>query len=324
MNLQIMWKKLNFIKGCKMSNLIWIRKKIVPESEAKVNVLSPTSQFGLNVFEGIRCYWNDENKTLYAFRLEDHLKRLMQSCKLLHISIPYSFEEMLVFFKKIIIANNFKEDCAVRMTIFGDGIGSWHSIENFDMFIAPIIKHRTNVNYLKGKTACISSWRRINDNILPPRAKIGANYINSRFGFLEAKKNGYDVPIFLDDLGKVSESSGACIFLVRDNKLITPNISSSILESITRDTIIKLANKKGIEVEERMVDRTELYIADEVFLCGTAAEITPIISIDGYRINDGKIGIFTLEFLKEYLDIVSGTDIIYDNWIYPIFKEEKC
>lgn len=302
---------------------VWIRKQIINENEAVVNVLSPTSQFGLNVFEGIRCYWNDKKKILYVFRLEEHLKRLIQSCKLLHIPVPYSFNEMIKFFKETIKANNFKEDCAVRMTIFGDGLGSWHSKENFDMFIAPIKKSRTNIDNLKGLSATISSWRRIDDNILPPRAKVGANYINSRYGYLQAKADGYDAPLFLDTNGKVSESSGACIFLVRNGKLITPNLSSSVLESITRDTIITIAKEKELEVEERVVDRTELYIADEVFLCGTAAEITPIISIDRYEIGNGKVGKYTKNLLKEYLDIVSGVDEKYSNWRMEIIKEEE-
>lgn len=295
-------------------NLVWIRGKIVKEHEAVVNVLSPTSQFGLNVFEGIRCYWNQDEKSLYVFRLEEHLKRLKQSCKLLHIPMPYSLEEMTGFFNKTILANNFQGDCAVRMTIFGDGIGSWHSTENFDMFIAPIRRERTDVDKVTGKSACISSWQRINDNILPPRAKVGANYINSRYGYLQVKQDGYDVPIFLDNFGKVSESSGACIFLIKNGKMITPSLTSSVLESITRDTVIVLAKEKGLQVEERVVDRTELYVADEVFLCGTAAEITPITSVDRYEIGNGTVGEISKRLYKEYLDLVSGADKRFPEW----------
>jgi branched-chain amino acid aminotransferase len=302
---------------------VWIRGKIIDEDKAVVNVLSPTSQFGLNVFEGIRCYWNDEKKVLYVFRLEDHLKRLAQSCKLLHIPMPYSIEEIIKFFKETIQTNNFHGDCAMRMTIFGDGMGSWHSTENFDIFIAPIKRDRTDIDKLEGKSASISSWQRINDNILPPRAKVGANYINSRYGFLQVKSDGYDLPLFLDSLGKVSESSGACIFLVKDSKLITPSLSSSVLESITRDTIITLAKERNIKTEERVVDRTELYVADELFLAGTAAEITSVTSVDGYKIGNGKIGILTKELFREYLDLVSGVDSRYDKWRMEVLRLEK-
>ena len=303
-------------------NLVWIRSKIVKEHEAVVNVLSPTSQFGLNVFEGIRCYWNQDEKRLYVFRLEEHLKRLEQSCKLLHIPMPYSFDEMNEYFNETIIANNFQGDCAVRMTIFGDGIGSWHSTENFDIFIAPIKRERTNIDKVTGKSACISSWQRINDNILPPRAKVGANYINSRYGYLQVKQDGYDVPIFLDNFGKVSESSGACIFFVKNGKLITPSLTSSVLESITRDTVIVLAKEKGLQVEERVVDRTELYVADEVFLCGTAAEITPITSVDRYEIGNGKVGEISRGLYKEYLDLVSGVNKRFPKWRRKIGVEK--
>ena len=303
-----------------MSNLVWIRKNIIPENEAVVNVLSPTSQFGLNVFEGIRCYWNQQENNLFIFRLEEHLKRLIQSCRLLQIPLPYNLEEMKKYFIETILANAYEEDCAVRMTIFGDGIGSWHSTENFDMFIAPIKRKRTDVDNIEGKSACISSWQRINDNVLPPRAKVGANYINSRYGYLQVKKDGYDVPVFLDDFGKVSESSGACIFIVRDGKLITPSLTSSVLESITRDTVITLAKAQDIEVEERVVDRTELYIADEIFLCGTAAEITSVTSVDRYKIGNGKVGKLTSSLLREYLNIVSGVDKRFQDWRLFVYE----
>ncbi len=299
---------------------IWIRNKIVNENEAMVNILSPTSQFGLNVFEGIRGYWNENKKDLYIFRLHDHLRRLVQSCRILHIPVPYPTDEMIEYLKETIVANDFHCDCAIRMTIFGDGIGSWHSTENFDMFIAPIRKQRTDIEKISGKTACVSSWQRINDNVLPPRAKVGANYINSRFGYLQAKKDGYDFPIFLDNFGKVSESSGACIFLVKNGTLVTPSLTSSVLESITRDTIITIAKDRGLEIEERVVDRTELYMADEVFLCGTAAEITPIIAIDRYEIGNGKVGDITKSLYKEYLDIVSGATERYPEWRTEIYK----
>jgi len=301
-----------------VKNKIWLRGKIVLESEAMVNILSPTSQFGLNVFEGIRCYWSYDKKNLYAICLNEHIDRLFESCKLIGIQPPYTKGKVIDYFKQIVIANNYKSDVAVRVTIFGDGIGSWHSTENFDMFIAPIEKQRTDINNLIGKTACISSWQRINDNIMPPRAKIGANYMNSRYAYLQAKRDGYDLPIFLGTDGKVAESSGACLFIVKKGKLITPETTSSILESITRNIIVEFAKIKGIEVEERKVDRTELYLADELFLAGTAAEITPITSVDKFNINNGNIGKITYELYKEYLDFVSGANKAFGHYLTKI------
>ena len=298
---------------------VWIRGKNIDEDKAVVNVMSPTAQFGLNVFEGIRGYWNEDEEVLYIFKLKEHIDRLLESCKLVSIPVPYTKEEIIEAIKSNVIANNFKNtDIALRVTIFADGIGSWHSVENFNMFISPIKRKRTNIDNLKGLKASISSWQRINDNVLPPRAKVGANYINGRYAYLQAKADGYDVPLFLGSDGKVTESSGACVFIVKNGKLITPDVTSSILESITREFIIEYAKDIGYEVEERKLDRTELYLADEVFLVGTAAEITPIVKVDKFIVSDGKIGKITKKLLKDYLDIVSGKSKKYIKYLTPI------
>ena len=298
---------------------VWIRGKIENEKDAIVNILSPTSQFGLNVFEGIRGYWNDEENILYIFKLEEHIDRLLESCRLASIPSPYSKDEIIQAIKETVIANNFKNtDIALRVTIFGDGVGSWHSTENFDMFVAPIRRKRTDINNLKGLKASISSWQRINDNVLPPRAKLGANYINGRYAYLQAKNDGYDVPLFLGSDGKVTESSGACVFIVKNNKLITPDVTSSILESITRKFIIKYAKNLGYKVEERKIDRTEIYLADEIFLVGTAAEITPVVKVDKFILGNGEVGKVTKKLLKNYLDIVSGKNQEYLKYLSPV------
>lgn len=219
-------------------------------------------------------------------------------------------------------ANNYKEDIAVRQTIFVDGFGTWSSKEEVNMFISPIPKGKTSAEYnKKGLKCCISSWERINDNSLSPRIKCGANYINSRMGQLEALKNGYDTTIFLNKNGKISEGPGSCFFMIKNNVLITPLLTDGVLESITRDSIIKIArNLMGLEVEERSIDRTEAYMADEAFLCGSAMEITPIYSIDKYNISDGEAGILTKEIHKKYLEIVRGESNPFKDWITPIYK----
>ena len=299
-------------------NLIWIRDEILPECEATVNALSGMAQFGLNVFEGIRCYLGDDNKTLYAFRLHDHIDRLHESCKLIEFEMPVSRQCLVDNFNTIVLKNNYESDVAVRLTIFQDGAGSWHSNSPLSYFIAPIAKPRSDLINLTGKTACISSWVRITDNILPPRAKIGANYINGRFAHLAATAGGYDLPILLNQQGTISEGAGSCIFLVKKNKLITPNTSSSILESITRDTILNFAPSLGFKVEERSVDRTEIYLADEVFMCGTAAEITPITSIDQFTIGNGSVGPTTSMLLEKYHEILSGKIPEYHHWLSKV------
>ena len=300
---------------------IWLNGEIVNVDNAKINVLSPTSQFGVNVFEGIRCYWNNNENQLYAFRLQEHFDRLKSSQKLLYMEDNFTIEELKKAFIDVIKANEYKEDIAVRQTLFIDGFGSWSSRGPVNMFVAPIPKAKTNPEYNKrGLHCCVSSWQRINDNSISPRIKCGANYINSRMAQLEALKNGYDTTIFLNNHGTVSEGPGSCLFIVRDGKLITPLITDSVLESITRDTIINIAKEVlKIEVIERAVDRTELYMCDEAFLCGSAMEITPIFSVDRYDIGDSKQGEVTAKIHQLYLDIVLGKVEKYKKWLTPIY-----
>lgn len=302
------------------NRFIWLGGEILNVNDAKINVLSPTSQFGLNVFEGIRCYWNEKNQQLYAFRLDDHFKRLKRSMKLLCLEDKYSMRQLEDAFVSVIKANEYKEDIAVRQTVFVDGFGSWGSTSPVNMFVAPIPKAKTNPEYnKKGLNCCISSWERINDNSLSPRIKCGANYINSRMGQLEALRNGYDTTIFLNKEGKVSEGPGSCLFMVKDGELVTPLLTDSVLESITRDTIIKIARDMGVKVVERSVDRTELYTCDEAFLCGSAMEITPVFSVDKYSINGGVKGELTQKIHQLYLEIVTGELEQYKDWITEIY-----
>jgi len=310
------------MKSTVENRLIWLNGEIINVNDAKINVLSPTSQFGLNVFEGIRCYWNEKQEQLYAFRLEDHMKRLKRSQKLMQMDDKYTMEELTEAFKETVKANEYKEDIAVRQNIFVDGFGSWSSKNPIGMFISPIPKAKTNPEYnKKGLHCCISSWQRISDNSLSPRIKCGANYINSRMAQLEALKNGYDTTIFLNKDGKVSEGPGSCMFMVKDGVLITPLLTDGVLESITRDSILHIAKDilKKYPVEERSIDRTELYTANEAFLCGSAMEITPIFSVDKYAVGDGLAGDITSELHKKYLELVTGQIPCYEKWITPIY-----
>lgn len=300
---------------------IWLNGELVNVNDAKVNVLSTTSQFGANVFEGIRCYWNEKDQQLYAFRLKEHYDRLHKSIKMFRMESKYTTEDFENSLKDVIKANNYKEDTAVRQTVFLDGMGSWMSTGPIGMFVAPIPKGRTiNFDEKTGFTAQVSSWERISDKNLSPKVKVGANYINSRMAQLEATTNGYDTAIFMNNQGKVSEGPGSCLFIVRGDVLITPPLSASILESITRETIIELAREElGMKVIEREVDRTELYICDEAFLTGSAMEVTPIINVDGYTIGDRKFGKHSKKIFDLYLDVVRGNVEKYKKWLTPIY-----
>ena len=188
------------------------------------------------------------------------------------------------------------------------------------MFVAPIPRGKTSAEYnKKGLHCCVTSWRRISDEMLSPRIKCGANYMNSRVGQREALRNGYDTCIFLNNLGKVSEGPGSCFFMVKDGELVTPALTDSVLESITRDTILNIAKHNGISVCERSIDRTELYTCDEAFLCGSAMEITPIFSIDRYEIGNGNIGSLTKKLHHLYLDVAQGRNDEFKKWLTPIY-----
>lgn len=299
---------------------IWFKGEIMNVNDAKVNILAPTSQFGLNVFEGIPCYWNDEEKQLYAFRLKDHYNRLIQSAKLIQLDCKYTKEDFKKALIDVIKANEYDENLSVRQTLFVDGFGSWGSEGPVEMFVAPISRGRTSTEYnKKGLNVCVTSWRRISDENLSPRIKCGANYINSRVGQREALRNGYDTCLFLNEAGKVAEGPGSCFFIIKDGAVITPMLTDSVLESITRDTVILLAKDKGYKVVERTIDRTELYTCDEAFFCGSAMEITPVLSIDKYIIGTEDTGVITKDLHLAYLDAVRGKSEKFKDWVTPIY-----
>jgi len=295
---------------------VWLAGHLVSTEKAKINILSPTAQYGINVFENIRCYAS-ENRLL-AFRLEDHINRLLQSAKILRLTPKYKASEIQKALVETIEANNYTEDISVRIMLYIDQPGSWAYKGNCEMLISPIPMKRA-YHGKSGISVGTSTWERINDRCIPPRIKAGANYINSRMAQLEAQENGYDTALLLNKEGKVSEAPGACIFAVRQDTLITPPITSSILESITRDTVLEISRRDlKLKAIERDIDRTELYTCNEAFLCGTAAEITPITSLDKITIGDGNPGEITKRIRSRYFDIVRGKVEKYKKWIYPI------
>ena len=295
----------------------------MPARDAVVPVLSPTAQFGLNVFEGIRGYWSEAHGDIMLFRLKDHLDRLFNSCRLIGFDSPYSADQITRAIQGVLKANEYRCDVAVRATLFvGGDDGTWHTCEPVDMFVAPIAKARRDAENDTALRGCTSTWERIDDASLPPRIKVGANYINGRYAQLEARGAGFDLPIMLDRRGKVSEGAGSCLMMVRNGTLVTPPVTASILESITRNTLLTLANEAGIPTEVRDIDRTELYLASEVFLCGSAAELTPLGTLDRFTIGDGKIGPITRDLLRRYLAAATGQDGFERNWLSPVWSEK--
>ena len=298
------------------NRIIWFKGEFVKAKDAKIEILSPTAQFGLNAFEGIRGYWSEKEKDLFLFRMNEHLKRLFKSCEILGIRSPYNYSYITQAIIETLHANNYRCDVSIRVTLFVDQEGGWASSDPVDMFVAAINKPRSDLELINGKKGMVSNFERINDYSMPPRAKVGANYINSRYAYLEAQSLHYDYPILLDKFGNVSESSGSCLMMLKDNTLITPPLSASIVESITRDTILKLCKEINQKTDIRNIDISELVLADEIFLCGSSAEIIPLISIDKQLIGNGDIGFFTKKIFREYINAVTGS---HPKWLTKVF-----
>ena len=293
---------------------IYYDNNFVKQSNATLSVLSASTQFGLNVFEGIRVYKED---FYYIFRLEDHLKRLNNSLQQIGFEVDViSKIEFLEILRELIILNNIKTDFSIRFTYLINEIDSWSSKRQPVFFIAPLIRDRNTVNLYK--TMVLTETRRISSYAMNTKVKCGANYINGRYALLEANSKGADFPILKNKDGFISESSGACIFLVKNGVITTPSLDCDILESITRDTVLKIFLKHKFNTEERLITEEELYESDEIFLCGTAAEITPIRSVDRIIIGNGKRGAMTSELQNKFFGLFSEDTKNYDHWLESV------
>ncbi|MCC7274577.1 MAG: branched-chain amino acid transaminase [Alphaproteobacteria bacterium] len=308
------------------ADFVWMDGKVVPWKEATVHVSAETVLRGANVFEGMRAYWNDEEKELYIFKNREHLRRLRQSTRIMRMSVPYSDDELTQAFIDVIRANRFTEGVHFRPVVyFGEGEAyAWkpEEIRTGVFVLAYARPHLASI--ATGVKSCVSTWRRNSDNATPSRVKAAANYHNSRFATVEAKMNGFGPPIMLNDRGEVAESPGACFMMVRDGRVITPPVTADILESITRQTLIDLyRDELGVEVIERDIDRTELYVADETFFCGSGAEVQPITAVDHYAVGDGKVGPLTKKMQDLYFEIAKGKVAKYRHWLTPVYGNQK-
>ena len=298
--------------------------KIVPYDEARIHIMSPAVRYGATAFEGIRAYWNADRGQLYLLRCDEHMARLLQSARLMGMEAPgYTVPELTALMKELLRANDVREDVHIRPSLFVDGTGSLQASGPITLgsVVVPggaIID--TGSWAEKAFKLAISSWQRISDNSMPPRIKAAGNYQNARLALLQAEHDGYDGVLMLDSMGHVTEEARGCVFMVRNGVTITPPITNDILESITRETIIQLLGEAhGITVQEREVDRTEFYIADEVFLCGTGLGVTPVGKVDRFTIGNGKAGPVTLAVGQTYLDIVTGRSSSHGEWLDPVY-----
>lgn len=302
----------------KGAEFVWFDGKFVKWQEATVPIYTHALHYGTAVFEGIRGYAAKNN--LYVFRLQEHMERLHRSAGVYSFSINYSAKELANATIELLKKNNFKESCYIRPLTF---VGQ-HGIDLNVTRESPthtVIITFPFAKYFKGEgiKACVSSWRRINDSTTPPLAKAAGNYLNSILATQESRRNGYDESILLDLSGNVSEASGENIFLVRKGKIYTPYFADSALEGITRESAITIARKMGYEVIERPIPRTELYMADEIFLTGTAAEIVAVTSIDGHAVGNGKEGPVSKSIREMYGKVVSAGVKEYMEWLTPVW-----
>ncbi len=296
---------------------VWMNGSLVDWNDAKVHILTHALQYGTAVFEGLRAYWRDG--AVHVFRLEDHLTRLFNSAKTYFMEIPYTKQQLREAIIELLKANAIKEDCYIRPFAYrGYGvIGLDPSRSQVHAAIAafPFGKY---LDPSKGVSCCVSSWRRIPIDSLPPDAKASGNYVNSALAKMEALRDGYDEAIFLDSHGYVCEGTGENIFIIRNGVIHTPPISASILEGITRDSIMRLTQDMGKPVLERMITRNELYVCDEAFFSGTAAEITPIVSIDRRPVGNGEPGPIARGLQAIFFKVVRGEEERYSAWITKV------
>ena len=303
------------IKG---AELVWFDGKFVKWEDATVPVMTHALHYGTAVFEGIRVYTTKNN--LFVFRLTEHMERLHRSAGVYSFAVNYSIKELCDATIDLLKKIGIRESCYIRpLTFVGvHGIDlniTRHSPTHTVIIIFPFTKYFEG----EGVKACVSSWRRIHDTSIPPISKAAGNYLNSVLATQESRQNGYDESILLSREGNVSEASGENIFVVRNNKVYTPHIADSALEGITRDTTITIAKDIGYEMVERPISRTELYIADELFLTGTAAEIIAITNIDGHTVGSGREGPVTKSIREMYSKIVSADVKEYMGWLTPVW-----
>jgi branched-chain amino acid aminotransferase len=304
-------------------DLVFFDGKIVPYHEAKVGVLTHGLNYGTGIFGGIRGYYNEEEKQMFVFRPLDHYKRFLDSSRLLRMELPYTKESLTEATLELIRKQNFRENIYIRpLAFYGDeiiGVRLHNLTPRMAIAAVPFGKY---IEQEEGAHVSVSSWWRVEDNMIPARGKIVGAYVNSALSKTDAQLSGFDEAIVLSQNGHVSEGSAENIFMVKNGVLITPPVTDNILEGIVRRTFIQLIREElGAEVQERSIDRTELFLADELFFGGTGVQLVSITKIDHRLIGDGKMGPLTLKLRDIFFDVVFGRAAKYRNWCMPVYKK---
>jgi branched-chain amino acid aminotransferase len=299
----------------------YFRGQFVPLAEANVNIMTHAFNYGTGCFEGIRGYWNEDEHQVFLFRLRDHYQRLLTSARILGLKSPHNVDELCEITLELVRRNQHREDCYIRPLLYKGstvvGVRMHNLEDHLSVFTTSFGKY---IEAPDGCRCCTSSYRRIDDNAIPARAKVTGGYVNSALAKTEAQLNGFDEAIMLTNEGHVCEGSGENIFLVVGDTLVTPSTSDNILVGITRASVMEIARDQlGMSTLERSVDRSELYAADECFMTGTAAEITPVIEVDRRPIGTGRIGAITRQLQASFFDVVRGRHERYASWCTPVY-----
>ncbi|MBE3599627.1 MAG: branched-chain amino acid transaminase [Limnochordaceae bacterium] len=308
-----------------MARYAYFEGRVVDLEDARISVMTHAFNYGTACFEGIRAYWNEERRQLYLFRVREHYQRMLNSAKILRIRSPLTLDQLVEVTLDILRRNGDREDVYVRPLFYKSeraiGVRLHGLSDDFTLFAVPFGPY---LDVEKPIRARVSSWRHVGDNVIPMRAKISGSYVNAALAKSEAAEDGYDEAIFLTEDGHVSEGSAENLFLVRNGRLITTPVYADILEGITRATILQLATEQlHLPVEERPIDRTELYVADEVFLVGTGAQVSAVGEIDHRPVGDGAMGPITRRIQRLYFDVVKGNVPEYRHWLTPVYQEGK-
>ena len=300
---------------------VYLDGEVMRYGEARLGIMTHALHYGTGVFEGIRGYWNPEHEQLFILKLREHYARMQRSTKVLKLKIPIPLDELCDVSVELVRRNGFRQDIYLRPLAFKSseeiGVRLHNLKDSFAIYVTP---YGDYVDIERGIRCMVSSWRRVDDNVAPPRAKITGIYVNSALAKTEAMENGFDEAIMLTHDGHVCEGSAENVFIVRDGVVFTPPPTDNILEGITRLALMELMRKElDLEVVERSIDRSELYVADEVFLCGTGAQISPVVDIDRRVVGSGRPGPIVGKLQKLYFDIVRGRDERYRDWLTPVY-----
>jgi len=303
---------------------VFMNGQFLPADQARVGIMTHALSYGTGCFEGIRAYWNEQAGENYIFRLREHFERLHRSCRIMNITLPYSVDDLIEVSVELVRRNNLRENCYLRPFAYKAdeiiGVKLHDLMDHFTMYTVPMGDYVATTGLHCG----VSSWRRVDDNMMPARAKISGAYVNSAFAKTEALTNGYDEAIMLTAEGHVSEGSAENLFMLTNNELATPPPSENILLGVTRDTVMELARRELDRItRERVIDRTELYIADEIFLTGTGAQIAPVVEVDHRPVGTGTVGPLTREIMRIYHEVVRGKRPEYMSWCTPVFGAAK-